>query len=158
VGAWVEEAADAFGGVDIVYANAGAVRFGAVGTRSRADFSFTPRAALDSVRLTVRAAWPHLVRGRGRVLTVGPTGLPAHRRTARSASEGAVLSLTRRLAAEGAPYGIRVHCVSPGTGLGTPDDVADAAVHLASDEASEVTGAGLVVDGGRPSVLPGPTI
>ncbi|MFJ1808345.1 MULTISPECIES: SDR family NAD(P)-dependent oxidoreductase [unclassified Streptomyces] len=98
------------------------------------------------------------------------------------ASKGGVIALTRQLAAEGAPYGIRANCVSPGTidtdgsraGLlaedrpmrdiahhiplsrvGTPDDVVNAAVFLPSDEASYITGTNLVVDGGWPTVLPG---
>ncbi|MFF5253069.1 SDR family NAD(P)-dependent oxidoreductase [Streptomyces leeuwenhoekii] len=188
VRAWVEEAADAFGGIDIVYADAGAVRFGAVDAQPYEDFSFTPRAELDSVWLTVRAAWPHLVRSRGCVLTVGstagPTGSLTNRRTAHSASKGAVIALTRRLAAEGAPYGVRANCVSPGVidtegsrgdllaedhpmreiarhiplgRAGRPDDVVAAAVFLASDEAAYITGANLVVDGGWSAVLPGAT-
>ncbi|AJP04264.1 dehydrogenase [Streptomyces cyaneogriseus subsp. noncyanogenus] len=186
VRAWTEEAADAFGGIDIVYANAGAVRFGAVDAQPYEDFSFTLRAELDSVWLTVRATWPHLVRSRGCVLTVGSTagltGSLTNRRTAHSASKGAVIALTRRLAAEGAPYGVRANCVSPGLidaegsrgdllaedhpmreiarhiplgRVGEPDDVVAAAVFLASDEAAYITGANLVVDGGWSAVLPG---
>jgi NAD(P)-dependent dehydrogenase (short-subunit alcohol dehydrogenase family) len=186
VRSWTEEAVDAFGGVDIVYAGAGAVRFGAVGSQSYEDFTFTGRAELDSVWLTARAAWPHLIRSRGCVLTVGPsaglTGSPTDPSTAHSASKGAVIALTRQLAAEGAPHGVRVNCVSPGPidtegsradlladdhpvrgiarhvppdRLGTPDDVVNAAVFLASDEAAYITGAHLVVDGGWSAVLPG---
>ncbi|MER6346285.1 SDR family NAD(P)-dependent oxidoreductase [Streptomyces sp. NPDC001595] len=186
VRSWVEEAVGAFGGVDILYANAGAVRFGAVDAQPYADFSFTMRAELDSVWLSVRTAWPHLVRARGCVLTVGSTagltGSLTNRRTAHSASKGAVIALTRQLAAEGAPYGVRANCVSPGMidtegsrgdlladdhpmrsiarhiplgRVGLPDDVVNAAVFLASDEAAYITGANLVVDGGWSSVLPG---
>jgi NAD(P)-dependent dehydrogenase (short-subunit alcohol dehydrogenase family) len=138
------------------------------------------------VWLTVRAAWPHLVRSRGCVLTVGSTagltGSLTNRRTAHSASKGAVIALTRQLAAEGAPHGVRVNCVSPGMidtegsradlladdhpmrgiarhiplgRVGVPDDVVRAAVFLASDEAAYITGANLVVDGGWSTVLPG---
>ncbi|MFF9488235.1 SDR family NAD(P)-dependent oxidoreductase [Streptomyces sp. NPDC014676] len=118
VRSWVAEAVDAFSGVDIVYANAGAVRFGAIGSQTYEDFAFTVRAELDSVWLTVRAAWPHLIASGGCVLTVGSTagltGSLTNPRTAHPATKGAVIALTRQLAAEGAPYGVRANCVSPG--------------------------------------------
>ncbi|UUU20267.1 SDR family NAD(P)-dependent oxidoreductase [Streptomyces sp. DSM 40750] len=186
VRAWVEEAVDALGGIDILYANAGAVRFGAVDTQPYEDFTFTLRAELDSVWLAARAAWPHLVASRGSILTVGSTagltGSLTNRRTAHSASKGAVIALTRQLAAEGAPHGVRANCISPGMidtegsrgdlladdhpmrtiarhiplgRVGVPDEVVNTAVFLASDEASYITGANLVVDGGWSSVLPG---
>jgi len=89
-----------------------------------------------------------------------------------AASKAALLMLTRAAALELGPLGIRVNAISPGligrdgieTGwpegvarwraaaplgrLGTPDDVADAALFLASDAARWITGANLVVDGG----------
>ncbi|MBO1330429.1 SDR family NAD(P)-dependent oxidoreductase [Streptomyces sp. VRA16 Mangrove soil] len=187
VRAWVEEAVAAFGGVDILYANAGAVRFGAVDTQPYADFAFTLRAELDSVWLAAHLAWPHLKRSRGTIVTVGSTagltGSLSNRRTAHSASKGAVIALTRQLAAEGAPFGIRANCVSPGMidtegsrgdllaedhplraaadhiplgRIGSPDDVVPAALFLASDDAAYITGHNLVVDGGWSTVLPGP--
>jgi NAD(P)-dependent dehydrogenase (short-subunit alcohol dehydrogenase family) len=105
-----------------------------------------------------------------------------NQRVAHTASKGAVVALTRQLAAEGAPRAIRVNCVSPGMirtpatdsdllaagspmrdiarsiplgRIGTPDEVAHCALFLASVEASYVTGANLVVDGGWSAVLPG---
>jgi NAD(P)-dependent dehydrogenase (short-subunit alcohol dehydrogenase family) len=93
-----------------------------------------------------------------------------------------VVAVTRQLAAEGAPHGIRANCISPGMiatpgaqenllapdhqmrriaaaiplqRLGTAVDVINAAVFLVSDEASYITGANLVVDGGWSVVLPG---
>ncbi|MEV7388153.1 SDR family NAD(P)-dependent oxidoreductase [Streptomyces sp. NPDC091215] len=186
VRAWAEAAVSAFGGIDILYANAGAVRFGAVDTQPYADFGFTMRAELDSVWLAAHIAWPQLVRSRGCVLTVGSTagltGSLTNRRTAHSASKGAVIALTRQLAAEGAPHGVRANCISPGMidtegsrgdllaadhpmrtiarhiplgRVGRPDEVVNAAVFLASAEASYITGANLVVDGGWSAVLPG---
>ena len=91
-----------------------------------------------------------------------------------NASKGGVLQFTRNLAIDMASKGIRVNCICPGyvetnmtqalTGnpdsyaalkgrhplgrLGQPDDIANAALFLASDEAAFVTGAPLIVDGG----------
>jgi NAD(P)-dependent dehydrogenase (short-subunit alcohol dehydrogenase family) len=92
------------------------------------------------------------------------------------------VALTKQLAAEGAPYGIRFNCVSPGMiktpatrgdllkgdhpmrriastipmrRVGQPEEVARCARFLASGEASYVTGANLVVDGGWSAVFPG---
>ena len=89
-------------------------------------------------------------------------------------SKGAVLQFTRNLAVDLAPQGIRVNCICPGYvetnmtriltdvpesyeflkqrhpigRLGQPDDIANAALFLASDESAFVTGAPLIVDGG----------
>lgn len=85
-------------------------------------------------------------------------------------AKAAVEALTRAQAAEGAPYGIRANAVSPGWirtdatrraaaedwektasllgRMGTPEEIADAVLFLASDAASFVTGATLIVDGG----------
>jgi NAD(P)-dependent dehydrogenase (short-subunit alcohol dehydrogenase family) len=96
-----------------------------------------------------------------------------------SATKGAVSALSRSLAVEYAPYGIRVNALCPGyveTALigrymnnpmiakalltqtplrrfGTPQDIANAALFLASDEAAYITGAGLNVDGGMSTTL-----
>ncbi|MGW6719620.1 SDR family NAD(P)-dependent oxidoreductase [Streptomyces sp. NPDC054995] len=186
VAAWVEEAAAAFGGVDIVLVNAGSVWFGPLADQSYDDGPATVRAELDSVRLTARAAWQHLVRSRGCIITVdsaaGLTDSMATHRTTHSAAKGEVAALNRRLAAEGAELGIRANCVSPvliGSDrsrshlpseafrlhdttwhlplgrLGLPQDVAAAAVFLASEDASNISGTNLVVDGAWSPVLPG---
>jgi NAD(P)-dependent dehydrogenase (short-subunit alcohol dehydrogenase family) len=99
--------------------------------------------------------------------------------TAYSATKGAVTALTRGLAVEYAPYGIRVNALCPGfvhtpltaralrnpaiekalvdstalKRLGRPEEIAKAALFLASDEASYVTGAELAVDGGMSAAL-----
>ncbi|MEC7054050.1 SDR family oxidoreductase [Streptomyces violaceochromogenes] len=86
VRAWVEEAADAFGGIDILYSDADAVRFGAADTQPYEDFGCTMRAELDSVWPAAQVARPHLVRSRTRIVAVGPpaglTGSLTNQRTA----------------------------------------------------------------------------
>lgn len=114
--------------------------------------------------------------------TAGISGSMTNTRIAHSATKGGVIAMTRQLAAEGALSGIRVNCVSPGMvrtpategdlladdhpmknieraiplqRIGTPTEVINCVLFLASDDASYVTGANLVVDGGWSSVLPG---
>jgi meso-butanediol dehydrogenase / (S,S)-butanediol dehydrogenase / diacetyl reductase len=94
---------------------------------------------------------------------------------AHSAAKGAVIALTRQLAAEGAQHRIRVNSISPGAlqtpaalwmleradsvraaiplgRVGLAEDIAPCAVFLASDESSFATGANFVVDGGRTNI------
>jgi NAD(P)-dependent dehydrogenase (short-subunit alcohol dehydrogenase family) len=127
------------------------------------------------------AALPHMKeQGHGAIVNVGSLasilGLP--KQAAYSLSKGAVLNLTRAIAAEAGPYGVRANTVCPGftdttlleqylamqddpeaareamaaeyplKRLGEPEEVADAIAFLASEEASFVSGHGLVVDGG----------
>ncbi|NAZ84335.1 SDR family oxidoreductase [Kineococcus sp. R8] len=187
VQAWVDDAAARHGGIDLLYNNAGATRFSPIAETSYADWSFVLRHELDIVFLATRAAWPHLVaRGGGAILLVGSTagitGSRTNTRIAHTATKGGVVAMTRQLAAEGAPHGIRANCVSPGMirtpatesdvlradhpmhtiaqaiplgRIGDPEEIARCALFLLSDEASYVTGANLVVDGGWSAILPG---
>jgi len=172
--------------IDVLYANAGVTRFSPIAETSYDEWKFVLQHELDIVFLPVRAAWPHLRDGSASVLLVGSTagisGSLTNTRAAHSATKGGVIALSRQLAAEAAPRGIRVNCISPGVirtpategdllaadhpmrtiarhiplgRLGTPDDIAGCALFLASDAAAYVTGANLVVDGGWSAVLPG---
>jgi NAD(P)-dependent dehydrogenase (short-subunit alcohol dehydrogenase family) len=186
VATWIAGALADHGRIDVLYNNAGAVRFGPIEEQSLEDWRFTLAAELDSVFIVSKCAWPHLRQSSGVIVniasTAGMTGSMTNQRVAHSASKGGVISLTRQLAAEGAPHGIRANCISPGMiltpgaqenllspehpmrsiataiplrRLGTAEDVINAAVFLASDEAAYITGANLVVDGGWSMVLPG---
>ena len=116
---WIDGAARAYGGIDVLYNNAGATRFDPVEKESYEDWKFTLRNELDVVFLACKHAWPHLrARGGGSVINVGSTagltGSLTLDRTAHTASKGGVIALTRQLAAEGARHGIRANCISPG--------------------------------------------
>jgi len=118
VRAWVDGCVASFGRVDVLYNNAGAVRFAALADQPFEDWRFTLAAELDSVFLATRAAWPYLAASRGVVLNVGSvagiSGSMTVGRVAHSASKGGVIAVTRQLAGEGGRAGIRVNAISPG--------------------------------------------
>lgn len=177
--AWIDEAAATAGGVDILYNNAAAVRFGPLAEVPLADWSFTLRNELDLIFHASQAVWPHL-RARGGVIlntasTSAASGSRAIGTSAHAAAKGGVVALTRQLAAEGAPHAIRVNAISPGMietpatewladmkaqiaagnplgRNGRPEDVAYCALYLVSDAAAWVTGGNFVVDGGASAI------
>jgi NAD(P)-dependent dehydrogenase (short-subunit alcohol dehydrogenase family) len=174
--------AEKFGRLDVLVNNAG------VGERS--DFRHLDDAAWDKVWKTnvdgtVRCAREafDLLKASGNASIINLSSVMATKHTRQmsvySATKGAVSALSRSLAVEYAPYGIRVNALCPGyveTALigrymqkpmiakalltqtplrrfGTPQDIANAALFLASDEAAYITGAGLHVDGGMSTTL-----
>jgi NAD(P)-dependent dehydrogenase (short-subunit alcohol dehydrogenase family) len=166
-------------GIDILVNAAAAAVFAPVETMAYADWKFTLAAELDNVFLCCRAAWPLFkARGGGAIVNFASANayvtLPGSFAAAHCAGKGGILAMTRQLAAEGAPHGIRANSISPGPiltaatrdvflspvmnatvlnglmikRLGQPDDIARAALFLASDEAGFITAADLRVDGG----------
>jgi NAD(P)-dependent dehydrogenase (short-subunit alcohol dehydrogenase family) len=122
---------------------------------------------------------PMLARGRGSIVNItsiaGPVAIKGIRGRHYETAKAALAALTRSLAADWAPRGVRVNAIAPGVfgtapnrkwfaekpafeaeflahipmgRLGEPDEVGPAVVFLASDAASYITGATLIVDGG----------
>ncbi|MEU4335454.1 SDR family NAD(P)-dependent oxidoreductase [Micromonospora lupini] len=131
---------------------------------------------LTSVFLTVQAALPGLIEAqRGRIITVASSAgrRPSRANAAYAAAKAGVVMFTEHLAKEYADVGIRVNCVAPSIvdtatlrtrmsaaqreavaaqvplgRIGTPADVAEAVVFLASDASSWITGTTLDITGG----------
>lgn len=176
--AWVEAAVAEYGQIDILYNNASAARFGSIADMSVDDWHYTVRNELDLVFFSTKYAWPHLARRGGVIINISSvaawgastvTGIGAH-----SAAKAGVVAITRQMAVEGAKQRIRAISISPGVvttpgtaaflsnpatravlldGVpmarpGEADEIVSTALFMASDEASYITGADIVVDGG----------
>lgn len=177
--ALVREAVDRFGGLDVAFNNAGTVgEMGAVPGLSLDGWRDTLETNLTGAFLGAKHQVPAMIeRGGGSLIftatfvghTVGMPGMTAY-----AASKEGLLGLTRSLAAEFGPSGIRVNALLPGgtdtpagpAATGTPDslafveglhalkriarpeEIARAALYLASDASSFMTGTAMLVDGG----------
>ena len=177
----VEQVTQRFAKLDILCNNAGIIQRASVLEISEADWDRQIAVNLKSVFLWSRSVIPFMAeQGAGVILNTssgwGLTGGP--RAVAYCASKGAVVQLTRAMAIDHGPQGIRVNCICPGDTdtpmlrkeaeqlgesteaflsaaadrplgrLGSPEEIAKAALYLVSDESSFVSGATLVVDGG----------
>lgn len=172
----VEGALEHFGRLDIVVANSGvASRAQTVWDVDLDHWHKVIGVNLHGVFYTCKATARHLVdQGSGAIILIssigadqcGPMGSPYY------VAKAGVNALTKSLAKECAPAGVRVNCIAPGliatdmgerlmkfhgeaivAGIplgrpGTPEDIGKAAAYLASDDASFVTGKILRVDGG----------
>jgi meso-butanediol dehydrogenase/(S,S)-butanediol dehydrogenase/diacetyl reductase len=186
VATWVDAAVATHGRIDVLYNNASKPKFAPFAEQSDEDYLFTIENELHLVWRASQIAWPHLAASRGAIVNIGSgAGLEGVRtlpQAAHAAAKGAVMALTRQLAAEGIAVGVRVNSVSPGvmgtppvlamyeelgaeapvapvverTITGAPGDpmaVAYAGLYLASDEAAWVTGTNIVVDGGASAIM-----
>ncbi len=181
VGAMAETALAAFGRVDILVNNAGITHKPMPMEEVAEDlFDRVFRVNAKSVYLTARALVPAMKAAKGgAILNVASTaGLsPRANLSWYNASKGWMITATKSMAVELAPFGIRVNAIAPVAGetpllasfmgedtpqmrakflstiplgrFSTPEDMGNAAGFLCSDEASMVTGVVMEVDGGR---------
>jgi NAD(P)-dependent dehydrogenase (short-subunit alcohol dehydrogenase family) len=175
----IRETAATYGKLDILVNNAGVI------FRNKTVIETTPEEWQKTFDVNVNGAFylskfalPHLKASQGNIVNVasyagmvGFKGAPAY-----CASKGALIQLTRAMALDHAPEGVRVNCVCPGSvhtemitsawdtygegaesvwaskhplgRIAQPVEVADAILYLASNEASFLTGVVLPVDGG----------
>lgn len=174
----VNLAIDRFGRIDVLYNNAAIAQFAWIEEMTYEQWRSTMLYELDIVFLACKAAWPHLKERGGAIINTGSaSGSIVYRPLpglAHSTAKAGVISMTRHLAMEGGPHGIRANTISPGLidtpashdfvvqdewregmlhhhmlkRVGSSEDVVGAAIYLASDESSFVTGANLCVDAG----------
>jgi meso-butanediol dehydrogenase / (S,S)-butanediol dehydrogenase / diacetyl reductase len=117
--AWADVAAGRFGGVDILYNNASALRNGPLTELSDDDWHFTIKNELDIVWYSVRAVWPELVkRGGGSIINVASIAAKLGARfvgqVPHGSAKGGVLAMTKHLVVAGGPHNIRVNAMLPG--------------------------------------------
>lgn len=169
----VRAAEDCYGKLDVLVNNAGAWRGGRVEETTEDDWELMFDVNAKGVFLGTRAAIPAMRRaGGGSIVNVSSivAMVGVDRATAYPAAKGAVRTFSKLTAIQYARDGIRANSIHPGPietdllrqvfggreinaytplgRLGTPADIAFAALYLASDESSFVTGSELVVDGG----------
>ena len=164
-----------FGPVELVVNNAGVAGQSLFQDISDEMWNRYLAVNLGGARNTIKAVLPHMIsEKRGCIVNIssiwGQRGASCE--VAYACTKAAIIALTRSLAMELAPSGIRVNCVAPGVintdmvqvlgqdtlddlaretplgRLGTPEDIAAAAAFLASERSGFITGQVLTVDGG----------
>lgn len=178
----VDDCVDRFGKLDILCNIAGMVMTRNFTEITTSEWLRVMNVNTNSVFVLCQAAIPHLLKSQGNIVnissTAGLAGLPYN--SAYCASKGAVLLLSKAIAAEYASKGIRVNAICPGAvntplikGLAMPEgvdlqlygrlspltpyfaeasEIAGAVAYLASDEARFITGSALVIDGGQTTI------
>ena len=176
--ALVDLAVHTFGRIDVLFNNAAMAYFNWLEDITDEEWNRDLREEVDLVFFLTRAAWPHLKASHGVVVNTASLNALMSFKTlpslAHTTAKAGIIGMTRQLAMEGREYGIRANSISPGLietnqtreqlkdpewasamlgktllgRLGKPEEVANVALFLASEESSYVTGVDIVVDGG----------
>ncbi len=177
----VEQTLTAFGALDILFNNAGVFFPHTVVDCTEEEWDLQLDINLKGTFLMSKAALPHMTARHSGVIINNSSGwglAGGDAAVAYCASKGGVVLLTKAMAIDHGPQGIRVNCICPGDvdtpmlpedarmrgvnwkdylagcakrplgRIGTVDEIAKAVLFLASDDSSFMTGAALVVDGG----------
>jgi len=166
---------DHFGSVDVLVNNAGVTKDGLILRMKEADWDFVIKVNLKGAFLATQAAVKVMAKQRsGRIINISSVvGLMGNAGQANySASKAGLIGLTKSTAREFAARGVTVNAIAPGyiatdmtanlpekaiesfmgsiplKRAGTPDDIANTAIFLASDLSSYITGQVVQVDGG----------
>ena len=174
-GAVCKEVIEEFGGVDILVNNAGIIRDGLILSMKEADFDAVVNTSLKGAFNMTKHLYSHMMKKRrGRIINMASvSGLMGNAGQANyAAAKAGVIALTKTTARELAGRGVTCNAIAPGfirtdmtdkltdkvkentiaaipmKRMGEPEDIAAAAVFLASDAAGYITGEVLRVDGG----------
>ena len=167
-----------YGRIDVLFNNAAMASFNWLEDITDEEWDKNRRNEVDLVFYLTRAAWPHLKARRGVIVNTASLNALMSFKTlpslAHTTAKAGIIGMTRQLAVEGREHGIRANSISPGLietnqtreqlkdpewanamlgktllgRLGRPEEVANVALFLASEESSYVTGVDIVVDGG----------
>jgi NAD(P)-dependent dehydrogenase (short-subunit alcohol dehydrogenase family) len=172
----VADALEVFGHIDAVFNDAGTTRPGNVVSVTLDDWETVLDVNLRGTFYVSRAVLPHMLeRASGAIINMGSVdGLAADRNMAAyNAAKAAIVNLSRSMAVDFGPRGVRTNCICPGAigspailrtltderraameavtplrRIGRPSDIASLAVFLASDDSAYINGATIVADGG----------